>query len=259
MSHRAFVIGAVAIAMSGSAYAKDPLVYSPPEQGSQFYQATPTWAAHVELGIGGLVFDDEVYGLLEVAGRAAKPVGSGPWNIELEGYGQSIFDSSNAFSMVGAYVHAFHRTPQSALGVFGGIATYGAPLFVLGAEGNWYFDRFVLKGQVAYNAPFDSGSDGFVMLRGGVDYYITANHKIGGYLAFEGGSSFDATEIGLEGERRFGNHFSGFGRVAAITAGVAANDTFWRFMLGVRAFSDNGDLRMSDELVPFAVRFIPYD
>ena len=65
MARRILAVGAILAAIGGPAYAADPLVYSPPEQGSPFYGPTSMVAAHVDFALGAL-FGDGFGGSIEV-------------------------------------------------------------------------------------------------------------------------------------------------------------------------------------------------
>ena len=261
MFYRTIVTGGLVLGLGGFANAADPLVYGgPPEQGHPFFGPTSMVAAHVDVAVGALfgnAVTSDMALIVEGAGRFAMPLANGPFNLEVETIGSALIDSetSQTITAFGAYAHVFHKTPQRALGVVGGIATTYEPWFIVGLEGAWYWNPFSAYAIARYHANADESNESFTHLEAGLWYYKTANHKIGGYLSWERNEWVSSLEAALAGEYRFNPNVSVFGRGGVVAGGVAISDTTSYYLVGgVRFFLDGQDLWTSDGNIPFKTR-----
>jgi len=268
------VLGAAVAALAGSAHAADTFGYQPVESNPL--------SGHVEGYLGGLNIsfdsgfsnDDETYLTYGGAGRLNYNF-AGNWNVQGDLFIDNIKidegDVSNLYGY-GAAAHVYWRDPSSfALGAFASIETYRGIDFTFdddtysyryGAEGQVYFDRVTLYGQLYLgqidipDAPVDFDTWG---VRGVVRYFVRDNLRIDGELGFHElnvGDSFgpsidmETFSAALQASYRFtGTPLTVFGRYQYDTTSVSLAsvelDTH-KFVIGLRGTFGSSTLRAED-------------
>lgn len=231
---RMFVAGVALAVSTGFAAAADlSAPYGPPPA---MYNPAPAVMGYVGLYGGFASFDSDTVGVFAFDGAANIPFGH-LWNLQLEGRGQVLTEDGAGIANLAGFAHVYRRDPNShALGFYGGYEHFNfADAWVLGVEGQAYFNAVTLYGQLAAvhveSGPF---SETGLLARGAIRYFVTPNFKLQGDIQYVGIDSVDTLTLAGTLEYRFDNSpislfgtvrhtdFDGVGDVTAGLIGVRA-------------------------------------
>lgn len=249
MLRKSLLAGAFVAAAGTAAMAADATVWDAPQQGSPLYAPTSVVNAHVDLSIGFISGDGNSVGIFNGFGRIAFPLVD-KWKAQVDAIGVGAFGDFGG-GTGGAILHLYHESPTYALGVLGG-AAFGQssdPLFIIGGEGNWYWNQWVASGRATYSAV---NGDAFATLDGALEYYTNPDHMVGGYFyyatAVSGGSGYFGG-VGITGEMMLPKrHASVYGRLGGVFSSVSSGV---EGVLGLRLYAPSGNsLEAERRLVP---------
>lgn len=248
---------AVVVATAPPAVAADLSGGAVPPAGSPVYAPQPMVVGHLSLGAGfwqndgDLFSSDDTVGVFSGAGRANVDFGGG-WNFEIETGGQSLFDSGNSFSSIGAAGHLWRRLNSAAVGVFGSADfPSGTTVGTIGVEGETYFGDITFGAETSYS--WSNGLGNFWSVGGWADYYLTPDLRFGGALDYSTGDIPDTWTASVDTEYRFsGTPFSAWGEVNYSNISTGGDVDIWSGLLGFRFFLDGGGtLQQHDQEVPW--------
>lgn len=164
-------------------------------------------------------YNDQNFNSIGGHGRATAPVGNSGSHVQLDG-SFDHFDDNGSLDMQDFTVHGFWRNPMYAAGAFGGYNQYevgndSLESLYLGVEGQYYFDRVTLYGQVSYDRIDFGALDG--------DQYY--GRLVGRYFATD--------NIKIEGEVGLGRLLTSLNDVDEITVGALAEYRFDQWPVGL--------------------------
>jgi hypothetical protein len=182
------------------AFANCAIAADAPRGAPPLYAGYPTVAGDLEVGGGVFSSSGSHLRVFSTTGRVSAPLG--PLNVEIQTTANTLlFSGTSSLNWMDAYAHGWHRTPNSAWGIFGGAEFAGATINSFGVEAKHYLGNVSIGADTAYlwttyGHAWEASAN--------ADVFFTPNHRVG--FAAQYFNGFTATNIWslrVDAEARF--------------------------------------------------------
>jgi hypothetical protein len=213
------------------------------------------WSTAADLEVAAGVYHSPAghFDVFTTTGRASVPF-HGAMNLEVQTTANTLFfGGGTSTTWMDAYAHAWHRTPSSAWGVFGGAEFAGPAIGTIdsvGIEAKHYLGNISLGGDAAYVWRATPSNRAWEV-SATADVYFTPNHRIGLAAQYVKGGSTNVWDVRVDAEARLARTpWSAWAWAAHFNASGVSQ---WAALAGFRWYIDapNSTLQSHGQDVPF--------